>query len=493
MSGLVGLVDTDALFAEPGTEQKWWWRVAQSFVGLGAIRILSRIAQSPCFEFIHQMFGIKPPEAVEAREFWLRQESWTEMKRLGTSQEDTSYHKINQGAGPQAILIRTNEEAMAEDYRWKTRATRAEKGTSAAESSGPTQNSTSLSPPADGIETELMRKHIDVTEGTTDKWWMDRWQIEALATSAFNNITLSLSCETLTAAYFGKPVNQFSYVILLTILVLTTIASIFGGVFTDYAFVFHIVGTTVLGFTVNAVSTLRAWRFAPTSSLENECPLFQNTVPKELRDSAAVRVAVQNSGMFQLLGCFLLPAKKVEVAIKGAKEKRGRYSIDRQRITYHEPYVQRTTDDLLTSTEDREKHIDSANELDWISYQAQSSYYGLIVAVDTDNVWNRSIGLIVCVFSGFLLLLVGIGSSTPKNSDAYILPIYLILALIAVSSRRRSAVWTMPEFAIVDHTIKNAPPQVRKRWPSTFYPTFENKGSSWDVFFKGHEKVKNIV
>ena len=72
----------------------------QSLVGIGCLRVFSRICKAPCWEFLHTLYGIKQSEGVVARKFWLRQPSWTEMGGLGLSQEDTSYHRINQGSGP---------------------------------------------------------------------------------------------------------------------------------------------------------------------------------------------------------------------------------------------------------------------------------------------------------------------------------------------------------------------------------------------------------
>ncbi|KAJ3123568.1 hypothetical protein HK098_001823 [Nowakowskiella sp. JEL0407] len=490
MSGLVGLVDTDALFAEPGTEQRWYWRVAQSFIGLGAIRILARIAKSPCFEVIHQMFGIKPPEAVEAREFWLRQESWTEMERLETSQEDTSYHKINQGAGPQAILIRTQMEAYAERERWATRNVKKADGGSAPMTPF-TPITTVVARPTINTASSIVRvseaekkKHTDVTEGTTDKWWMDRWQIEALATSAFNDVTIGISCQTLTATYFGKTIDQVYYVALLVLLIATTIACVVVGLSTDYVFILHIFATTVLGFVVNTVSALRAWRFFPSKSLVDEKPKFAKNIPTDFTDEYLIRVAVQNS-LFQLIGCFILPAAKIDESIEDAKTKKPRYHVDTSKEVPHTVYT----------APDDDKQIDRRNEMDWISYQVQSTYYGLIVSVEPDNVANRSLGILICVVCGFVLLLVGIGSTSPEGWDVYVLCAYIFLALVAIMSRNRSASWTMPIFAIIDHTTKKAPEQIKVRWPTEYYTEVGGAPSSrwqlvnWIKHLQGRARV----
>ena len=118
MSGILGLVETDILFAEPGTQQTKIYRILQSLVGIGCLWVLSRICKAPCWEFSHTMYGIKQPQGVEAREFWLRQESWTEMSALGLSQEDTSYHRINQGSGPQIKILWTYEHLQHERDWW---------------------------------------------------------------------------------------------------------------------------------------------------------------------------------------------------------------------------------------------------------------------------------------------------------------------------------------------------------------------------------------
>jgi hypothetical protein len=118
MSGILGILDTDILFAEPGSEQPEYWRLVQGTLGIGALRVLSRICKTPCFEMLHLMHGIKLPEAVEAREFWLRQEAWSEIRALDMGQEDTSYHRINQGSGPQGKLLWNWEEIEAERELW---------------------------------------------------------------------------------------------------------------------------------------------------------------------------------------------------------------------------------------------------------------------------------------------------------------------------------------------------------------------------------------
>lgn len=118
MSGILGLVETDILYAEPGTEQAEVWRVLQALVGIGCLRVVARICRAPCWEFLHAMHGIPPPEGVEAREFWLRQASWTEISALGLSQEDTSYHRINQGSRPQLRILWTKAQLEHERTWW---------------------------------------------------------------------------------------------------------------------------------------------------------------------------------------------------------------------------------------------------------------------------------------------------------------------------------------------------------------------------------------
>jgi hypothetical protein len=230
MSGILGLVDTDILYAEPGTEQPEIWRILQAMVGIGCLRVVSRICKAPCWEILHQIYGIQPPESVEAREFWLRQPSWTEMSRLGMTQEDTSYHRINQGSGPQLRLLWTAREVQDEHDWWNQKGTSLshrdpspgsapntpylKRDSLAVISPETTRGGRSTSMSGRSMDRDALRKGetpwiyvsrrgSSVSEGTTDKWFMDRWQCEVLAVASIHELTIAQASEVLTVTYFG--------------------------------------------------------------------------------------------------------------------------------------------------------------------------------------------------------------------------------------------------------------------------------------------------
>ncbi|KIM21932.1 hypothetical protein M408DRAFT_29176 [Serendipita vermifera MAFF 305830] len=126
----------------------------------------------------------------------------------------------------------------------------------------------------------------------------------------------------------------------------------------------------------------------------------------------------------------------MDAAKKAAEARQGRYKIDGKVTSKGAmPYAN-------TGRMDR----------DWISFESQSTYYGLLVSVEPDNVARRSLGVIWAMVNGLGLLILGFGGSIPDDWSAYILTIYISGILIAISGRGRRCVWTLPEFSIVDFT-----------------------------------------
>ncbi|KIM21931.1 hypothetical protein M408DRAFT_29175 [Serendipita vermifera MAFF 305830] len=196
----------------------------------------------PCFEQLHRIYGIEPPESVEAREFWLRQRGWTEIQVLNMGKEDTSYHKINQEAGPQGKLLWTWNEIEAEKSRWNA--------------------STSIYVGAQNGE--------EITQGTTDKWWMDRWQIEALAVAGAQRLSLEDACRLLTTAYFGKSEGDLQQIISGILCVLLTTITFQAAWYTNWSWVPQFFALSSLGYFVNWTASLRGWKFVPSPIPEVE-------------------------------------------------------------------------------------------------------------------------------------------------------------------------------------------------------------------------------
>jgi hypothetical protein len=451
MSGVLGLLSTDLLFAEPGTSQPEYWRLGQAILGIGSLHVLGRICQSPCFEKLHFMYGVKPPEAVQAREFWLRQEGWTEIAIINMGREDTSYHRINQGSGPQGKLLWSQEEIETEKEWWKG-GNVAGSGTQRTTRHEKTQN-----PEKDNEEPwrEVASdgKGTEVIEGTTDKWWMDRWQIEALAVASKLNLTLEDTCDLLSTAYFGRSVGGRQLLFSGIMSAVLTICTFLAAWFTHWSWIPQFFALTCLGYFVNWIASLRGWKFEPASAEEVRTfiPKIHKMwpTPEELKDcGGAIRIAVQSSGIAHMRGIIVLPRDVLNAAKKEAILKRGRYYEARSSNELKIPY----------SNEQEESHR-------WISFESQSSFYGLLVSIGPDNVHRRSIGVIWALIDGLLLLILGFGASIRHNWGGYVLSIYISGMVIAIFSRRRRATWTLPEFRNIDFTTEPPviPPAMESR------------------------------
>jgi hypothetical protein len=480
MSGILGLVETDILFAEPGTQQTEIYRILQSLVGIGCLRVLSRICVAPCWEFLHTMYGIKQPEGVEAREFWLRQESWTEMSALGLSQEDTSYHRINQGSGPQIKILWTFEQLENERDWWtgdegdqlrpgddaaRIRERRRSSSThvTAALSNGGRAGPRSKSPANSSVVNRdalsrgktpniyKTRHGNSVSEGTTDKWFMDRWQCEVLAVAAVHRLPVKQASHVLTVAYFGHKAARRWHILHGIVCCLLTGANLAAAMLTHWSWATQLAALSCLGYFTTRTACLRAWRFVPNVALRDEVPELLGDWPAADTGSVYLRVGVQSSSFCHLRGIFALSGERVEEA-RGIVQmtKRGRWRTNRSRIPYVTPY---------------ENHATHAAKGDtaWLSYEVQSSWYGLVATVESDNVALRSASVVAVLLNGFVLLLLGFGASTPAGWNSTILGIYVAGIAIAIASRSRRSQWTMPEFQVVDLTTKMLPKSVYDR------------------------------
>ena len=435
MSGILGILDTDLLFAEPGTSQPEYWRLAQGTLGIGSLRTLGLICKTPCFEFLHSMHGIKPPEAVEAREFWLRQEAWTEINALNMGQEDTSYHRINQGSGSQGKLLWNWEEIEAERKLWSKAATR-ENSSPKLEKGEPVLsfanfNNTRAVPGEDGEET---------SQGTTDKWWMDRWQIEALAVASARNLTLEEASDLLTLAYFGTSKGRTQQLLAGLSCTAFTVATFLTAWYTNWSWIPQFLALSCLGYLVNWTASLRGWKFEPANAdaVRQWKPETRTSWPTDDQvqgGEGAVRIAVQSSGFSHLRGVIVVPKNILDVAIQVAGNKTGRYKIS-QKNELKKPYSEEQT----------------AEQRHWISFEAQASFYGLFVSIEPDNVKRRSIGVLWTMVHGIVLLILGFGASIAKGWSGYVLLFYLAGIGTAILGRRQGAIWTLPEFARVDFT-----------------------------------------
>ena len=469
MSGILGLVETDILFAEPGTEQAEIWRVLQGLVGIGCLRVVSRICRSPCWEILHTMYGIPPPEGVEAREFWLRQPSWTEMSRLGLSQEDTSYHRINQGSGPQLKVLWTATQLKHEQDWWMEEggeldtldppaAQRSKHGSLSVDNL--VMRSRSKSPL--GVNRDALEKGKTpaiyksrrgncVSEGTTDKWFMDRWQCEVLAVAAVHSITVDQASELLTVAYFGHESDPRLHTLFMILVLTLTAGTFVMAELTDWSWIAQLAALSWVGYFTNRTACLRAWKFQPNQAIREETPsLLLDWPPSGGTSTVYIRAAVQSSGFCHLRALFSLPRDKMEAARNIAGTMQGRWRVLRSKIQFQKAYADDVHDSKQSSTS-------------WLSYEVQSSWYGLVSTVEPDNVTLRSLSIVFILVNGLVLLLLGFGATTKEGWNAIVLGIFLASIAIAIFSRGRGSHWTMPEFQVVDLTSKTLPPAVWNR------------------------------
>ncbi|KIM21927.1 hypothetical protein M408DRAFT_29172 [Serendipita vermifera MAFF 305830] len=213
MSGILGLLDTDILFAESGTSQPEFWRVIQGTLGIGSLRLNS-------------------PRIKESKRG---------LASTGRLDRATSYHRINQGGGLQGKLLWNWEEILLEQNRWKSQ----RKDGLGATDQPPTiepQDTTTIKQKGSWGDANAsisvgVHKGEEIIQGTTDKWWMDRWQIEALAVASVQKLTLEDACSLLTIAYFGKSEGNLQQIISGSLCVFLTTATFVAAWYTNWSWV----------------------------------------------------------------------------------------------------------------------------------------------------------------------------------------------------------------------------------------------------------------
>jgi hypothetical protein len=502
MSGILGLVETELLFANSGAEQNEIFRILQALVGIGSLRVVSRICRSPCYEQLHQMYGIQPPESVEARDFWLNQPSWTVMGCLGMTQEDTSYHKINQGSGPQLRILWSLDKLLEAKEWWAdTEHALGRTGLSRSKSdhlSAPSATTpdgvprsgsvasrrTSRQAQGDTPNLYLSRRGSAISEGTTDKWFLDRWQCEVLAVAAKHQLSILDASEVLTVAYFGRETPPQWHLVLGAACSFLSAGTFAMAHLTDWSWTIQFVALSCVGYFANRTACLRAWKFAPakcmkrtnevltpTKSMEEEVPILEDDWPDpgERPNKVFVQIAVQASGFCSLKGIVSLSQKCIDEARTAAQQQQCRWKSSRDTVAYTKPY-----DDP------------SSQRYTWLSYEIQTSWFGLVTSVEPDNLALRSTSVIIIIINGVVLLIMGFGGTIKEGWNAIVLGVYLFGVVVAVLFRGRSTKWTMPEFAEVDLTKGSLTPAIKHRLlklKNTKYPVDDGKITPSDPLY----------
>lgn len=489
-AGIFGLLDTDILFAEPGTTQREWFRILQSLLGIGSLRVIFKIGQYPCLRFLHKAFGIKPPEAHRAREFWLNQESWTQMSGLGMTIEDTSYHRINQGCGPQAKILWDEKQIQEEKNWWEVQTSGSPVQTDTSADTDPLPNLAAAAtnvtgcflnactseadaeelgennswlrprPKTDGQANSLHKEEESravapdifrtrsgegISAGTTDKWWMDRWQCEVLAVASIHHLSVTDSCTILTNAYFGTDIGVKRHLYAGIGCSLLTIITLLTAIWTKWSWIAQFFALSSLGYFLNWTCCLRSWRFTPNSALRDCTPSLLYSWPKNCDGLSIIRIALQNARVCHLRTLVSLPRDKLNEAKAVAKKMRGRYKSPKE-IVKDVPYSK-----------------EGSISMQWLSYEVQTSYYGLLASVEPDHAARRTYSCIVSIVVSAILLTTGFGASIPDGLSPFILGIYCLGFAGAIYGRGRTAEWTMPEFEAVDLTIMQYPSMVKDR------------------------------
>lgn len=138
--------------------------------------------------------------------------------------------------------------------------------------------------------------------------------------------------------------------------------------------------------------------------------------------SVYMRVGVQSSGVCHLRGIFSFRKERVEAAREITQTtKRGRWRTNRSRIPYVTPYRNNGTN-----------AVHAKSDTTWLSFEIQSSWYGLVATVEADNVALRSASVIAVLINGLALLLLGLGASTPPGWNPIILAVYIVGIVVAI-------------------------------------------------------------
>ena len=488
MSGILGLLDTDLLYLEPGSKQKEIFRFLSAILGVGALRVIFKIARAPCLRIIHEACGQKPPEPIDAAQFWLLQESWSEMKGIGLNEEDTRYYRINMGSGPQGKVLWNEQDFQAERDWWQNsdgldsalspqspsadsitpiasvdpaKAASLEKDkTIVTVSIAPTASS---SPKLEPVEKTITKSKVlpfvhapgifqsrageGLVQGTTIKWWMDRWQSEVLAVASIQGLALQEACELLSYSYFGSDHGQKRHTLACLAVVAMTATTFATAMLTQWSWIPQFISLSLLGYFINWTASLRSWKWTPNPHLKTYRPRLLNSWPTTSQDAIHIRIAVQNARTCHLRALIPLDKTLADNARRHACNMRGRYFRNARGVPAAEkPY---------NDAHDMKMH--------WLSYQVEGSYYGLIASVEPDNALRRTLAILFSICVSSVLLVTGFGADVPKELSPYILGIYALGFITAVSARGKSAKWTLSEYQALDLTTMEVPELVRER------------------------------
>jgi len=265
------------------------------------------------------------------------------------TQEDTSYHRINQGSGPQLKVVWTWKEVVDKRDWWSRndRPAGARDPSPAplhAKRDSLTVNlaeirerasSRSPSPSERSIHKDAVRagetplvystgQSSSVSEGTTDKWFMDRWQCEVLAVACVHHISIKEASYILTVAYFGYPISIRGHVVLAVFCTLLTVGTFVAAELMDWFWAAQFVALSSLGYFTNRMASLRGWRFQPNQAIKDELPQLVPDWPRNQNGSTYVRIAVQSSGFCHLRGLVSISKAKLDEARDIARQMRGR-------------------------------------------------------------------------------------------------------------------------------------------------------------------------
>jgi hypothetical protein len=188
-------------------------------------------------------------------------------------------------------------------------------------------------------------------------------------------------------------------------------------------------------------------------------PRLLHTWPLGEEGIVCIRIAVQSSGFCHLRGLVSFEEGDMGRAKEIAQTMRGRWSSLRRQIRYTRPYSNEETKEGNEA-----KH--------WLSYEVQSSWYGLVSTVEADNLLLRSVSVILILVNGMVLLVLGFGSTIQSGFNAIVLGVYVSGIIVAILARNRNAQWTMPEFEMIDLTSKRLTPTVKHRLKRAKVPMY---------------------
>lgn len=290
----------------------------------------------------------------------------------------------------------------------------------------------------------ISREGSHVAERTTDKWWKDRWQCELLAVCGIHSLSVQEGCQMLTAAYFGVKPNAIFHSLLAVSCFCLKCGTFTAAMLTEWSWALQLFSLSFLVYFVNRTACLRSWAFEPNSALADVLPeLLYDWSTQD--DKVIVWIATQSSSVCHLRALFSFNREDLERAMEVVKTMKGRYHSFRKDIkTNEEPYKPSESNK-------------GGQKLHWLSYEAQSSFYGLVGSVVPENITFRTISVLSALINGVVLLVLGFGATVEPGWNRIVLVVYLVGIICAITGRSRGARWTMPEFEVVDLTCMVAP------------------------------------